>query len=42
MKLLYKTREDEHDIAVYDTDEWYGEKGRFRVLQFCPSFDGVE
>ncbi|AIQ12548.1 spermidine synthase [Paenibacillus durus] len=34
MKLLYKTRGDGHDIEVYDTDEWYGEKGRFRLLQF--------
>ncbi|WP_025691514.1 spermidine synthase [Paenibacillus zanthoxyli] len=34
MKLLYKTRGDGHDIEVYDTDEWDGEKGCFRLLQF--------
>ncbi|QWU13310.1 Spermidine synthase [Paenibacillus sophorae] len=34
MKLLYNTCGDGHAIKVYDTDELYGEKGRFRVLQF--------
>ncbi|MFD1776197.1 spermidine synthase [Paenibacillus rhizophilus] len=34
MKLLYKTSGDGHGIEVYETDELYGEKGRFRVLQF--------
>ncbi|MBY9079699.1 fused MFS/spermidine synthase [Paenibacillus sp. HN-1] len=34
MKVLYKTAEEGCEIVVADTDELYGEKGRFRVLQF--------
>ncbi|GGO06535.1 spermidine synthase [Saccharibacillus kuerlensis] len=34
MELLYRERERESEIAVYDTNELYGEKGCFRILQF--------
>lgn len=34
MQLKHKAQSRHNDIAVYDTDELYGEKGRFRVLQF--------
>ncbi|OAB41618.1 spermidine synthase [Paenibacillus glacialis] len=34
MHLLFKELSDNHEITVYDTNEWYGEKGNFRVLQF--------
>ncbi|AIQ63632.1 spermidine synthase [Paenibacillus stellifer] len=34
MKVLHKTVDEGCEIVVADTDELYGEKGRFRVLQF--------
>lgn len=34
MDLLFKTVSPNHEISVYDTTELYGEKGRFRVLEF--------
>lgn len=34
MDLLFKTCSPNHEISVYDTTELYGEKGRFRVLEF--------
>ncbi|MGF7048434.1 spermidine synthase [Paenibacillus sp. DS2015] len=34
MHLLFKEFSNNHEITVYDTDELYGEKGNFRVLQF--------
>lgn len=35
MQLLYEENGPGHEIRVYDTSELYGEKGRFRVLQFA-------
>lgn len=35
MQILYSASTDAHDITVYDTDELYGERGRFRVLAFA-------
>jgi spermidine synthase len=32
--LLSKELSNHHEISVYDTTELYGEKGKFRVLQF--------
>ncbi|MDU0200776.1 MULTISPECIES: fused MFS/spermidine synthase [Paenibacillus] len=37
MELLFKTSSPNHEISVYDTTELYGEKGRFRVLEFSNS-----
>ncbi|MEX2461812.1 MAG: fused MFS/spermidine synthase [Paenibacillaceae bacterium] len=34
MNLLFKQFSNNHEIAVYDTTELYGEKGKFRVMQF--------
>ncbi|WP_274468959.1 MULTISPECIES: spermidine synthase [unclassified Paenibacillus] len=34
MDLLFKTASPNHEITVYDISELYGEKGRFRVLEF--------
>lgn len=34
MHLVSKEYSNQHEIAVYDTTELYGEKGNFRVLQF--------
>lgn len=34
MDLLFKTTGPKHEISVYDTTELYGEKGKFRVLEF--------
>lgn len=34
MDLLFKTSSPNHEISVYDTTELYGEKGKFRVLEF--------
>jgi spermidine synthase len=34
LHLLIKESSNNHEIAVYDTSELYGEKGKFRVLQF--------
>ncbi|AJS61244.1 spermidine synthase [Paenibacillus sp. IHBB 10380] len=34
MHLLFKELSNNHEIAVYDTNELYGEKGKFRVLEF--------
>ncbi|MNO19891.1 spermidine synthase [compost metagenome] len=34
MQPWLSTAEDGHEIQVYETTELYGEKGRFRVLQF--------
>ncbi|MDF2963698.1 MAG: spermidine synthase [Paenibacillus sp.] len=34
MHLLFKEFSNNHEIAVYDTTELYGEKGNFRVLEF--------
>ncbi|NGZ75282.1 spermidine synthase [Saccharibacillus alkalitolerans] len=35
MELLRRAEEPGFEVAVYETDELYGEKGRFRVLQFA-------
>ncbi|MEY9095996.1 spermidine synthase [Paenibacillus sp. RC84] len=35
MQLLFEETGPGHVIRVYDTNELYGEKGRFRVLQFA-------
>ncbi|MBD0383681.1 spermidine synthase [Paenibacillus sedimenti] len=35
MHLLFKESSHNHEISVYDTTELYGEKGKFRVLQFA-------
>lgn len=37
MNLLFNTSSPNHQISVYDTTELYGEKGRFRVLEFSNS-----
>lgn len=34
MHSLYQTNSHNHEITVYDTTELYGEKGKFRVMQF--------
>lgn len=34
MRILYQEQGFHHQITVYDTFSLYGEKGRFRVLQF--------
>jgi spermidine synthase len=34
LHLLFKEISNNHEIAVYETTELYGEKGKFRVLQF--------
>ncbi|ANS74274.1 spermidine synthase [Paenibacillus yonginensis] len=34
-RLLFETETGHHHIAVYETDELDGQKGRFRVLQFA-------
>jgi spermidine synthase len=34
LQVLYSASTGTHEISVYDTDELYGERGRFRVLQF--------
>jgi spermidine synthase len=34
MYLLFKEYSNNHEISVYDTTELYGEKGKFRVMQF--------
>jgi spermidine synthase len=34
LQVLFKELSDNHEITVYDTNELYGEKGNFRVLQF--------
>jgi spermidine synthase len=34
LHILFKELSNNHEITVYDTDELYGERGRFRVLQF--------
>lgn len=34
MYLLIKEFSNNHEITVYDTTELYGEKGKFRVIQF--------
>jgi len=34
LQLLFKELSDNHEITVYDTNQLYGEKGNFRVLQF--------
>jgi spermidine synthase len=34
LNFLYKEFSKNHEISVYDTAELYGEKGKFRVMQF--------
>jgi spermidine synthase len=34
LHLLFKEFSNNHEIMVYDTTELYGEKGKFRVMQF--------
>ena len=34
MHIQFKEFSHNHEITVYDTQELYGEKGNFRVLQF--------
>lgn len=34
LSTLYKELSNNHEITVYETMELYGEKGRFRVMQF--------
>ncbi|ANE45665.1 spermidine synthase [Paenibacillus swuensis] len=40
MRLLAKEFDNHHEILVYETNELYGERGNFRVLQF--SGDAVQ
>lgn len=37
MNLIYQSIREDHEIAVVDTNELYGERGRFRMLQFSDS-----
>jgi spermidine synthase len=34
LELLFKAFSNNHEITVYDTNDLYGEKGNFRILQF--------
>ncbi|SFT29431.1 spermidine synthase [Paenibacillus sp. BC26] len=34
MQILHRESSGQHEITVYDTSEYGGERGRFRVLQF--------
>jgi spermidine synthase len=34
LDFLFKEFSNNHEISVYDTSELYGEKGKFRVMQF--------
>jgi spermidine synthase len=34
LHLLFKAVSNNYEITVYDTTELYGEKGKFRVMQF--------
>lgn len=34
MRVLYRNKSEQHELTVYDTKRLYGEKGRFRVLEF--------
>ena len=34
MRVLYRNMSEQHALTVYDTTRLYGEKGRFRVLEF--------
>ncbi|PQP82342.1 spermidine synthase [Paenibacillus sp. PCH8] len=34
MRVLYRNKSEQHELTVYDTNRLYGEKGRFRVLEF--------
>ncbi len=34
MRILYQNLTDYHDVTIYDTTDFDGEKGRFRVMQF--------
>ncbi|MFM9279302.1 spermidine synthase [Paenibacillus jiagnxiensis] len=34
MHILFHEKSDNHEIKVYDTTELFGEKGKFRVLEF--------
>ncbi|RAP73185.1 spermidine synthase [Paenibacillus montanisoli] len=34
MRILYREIGEQNEITVYDTDEYSGERGRFRILQF--------
>ncbi len=34
MRVLYRNKSEQHELTVYDTQKLYGEKGRFRVLEF--------
>ncbi len=35
LQVIYSASTDAHNMTVYDTDELYGERGRFRVLEFA-------
>ncbi|UJF35709.1 spermidine synthase [Paenibacillus hexagrammi] len=34
MELLYQSSSPHHELFVYETTQFYGEKGRFRLLEF--------
>lgn len=34
MRVLYRNKSAQHELTIYDTSKLYGEKGRFRVLEF--------
>ncbi|MFC9707679.1 spermidine synthase [Paenibacillus sp. NPDC056933] len=34
MRVLYRNKSEQHELTIYDTSRLYGEKGRFRVLEF--------
>jgi spermidine synthase len=34
LHLLFQEFSNNHEITVYDTSELYGEKGKFRIIQF--------
>ncbi|WP_247901940.1 spermidine synthase [Paenibacillus pabuli] len=34
MRVLYRNKSEQHELTIYDTSRLYGEKGKFRVLEF--------
>ncbi|WP_440118588.1 spermidine synthase [Paenibacillus sp. QZ-Y1] len=34
MRVVYRDKSEQHELTIYDTTKLYGEKGRFRVLEF--------
>lgn len=34
MRVLYRNKSEQHELTIYDTSKLYGDKGRFRVLEF--------